>query len=92
MPVTNDREGPALLNEKDERPMWETLMPDEQHGRCTTMGCNGRPHARLIAGGVGSDYCVDCAPRIERMRLRSIETNREIDELEGIFGVIIKTK
>jgi hypothetical protein len=56
--------------------------------RCVTKGCDAQPVARFEASGVGSDYCAECADRIERMRIRSAETNREIDDLERTFGAI----
>jgi hypothetical protein len=65
-------------------------LPDEERAkrRCTTNGCGGSPVARFEAGNIGSDYCIECADRVERMRVRSAESNREIDELERIFGAI----
>lgn len=69
--------------------MWEQLTVDLSEDRaCATMNCDGVPVVRFLAGGVGSDYCAPCARRIERMRVRSIESNRQIDELEAEFGKI----
>lgn len=66
--------------------MWEQLTADEGEGECATMDCANPPLVRFVTGGIGSNYCAPCARRIERMRIRSIETNREIDELEAEFG------
>lgn len=69
--------------------MWEQLTADLSEAReCASMNCNGVPVVRFEAGGVGSDYCAPCARRIERMRVRSIESNRQIDDLEAVFGTI----
>lgn len=69
--------------------MWEQLTAEEcEDGRCTSERCDNPPLVRFIAGGVGSNYCAPCSRRIERMRIRSIESNREIDELERIFGAV----
>ena len=69
--------------------MWEQLEADvADDARCTSMQCSNVPVVRFVAGGVGSLYCAPCARRIERMRIRSIESNREIDELEAVFGKI----
>lgn len=68
--------------------MWEQLTAEESEGgRCASMNCGSEPLVRFIAGGVGSTYCAPCARRVERMRIRSIETNRQIDELEAEFGL-----
>ncbi len=69
--------------------MWEQLTADEgEDGKCASKQCSNPPLVRFVAGGVGSNYCAPCASRIERMRIRSIESNREIDELERVFGPI----
>lgn len=69
--------------------MWEQLTADEsEDSRCATMSCDNPPLVRFTAGGVGSNYCAPCARRVERMRVRSIESNRQIDELEAEFGKI----
>lgn len=69
--------------------MWEQLTADESDGNtCATQDCDGHPLVRFIAGGVGSLYCAPCARRVERMRIRSIESNRQIDMLEAEFGKI----
>lgn len=54
--------------------------------RCATEGCREMPVAHFEHGDVGSDYCSDCADRIERMRIRAEESNRQIDELEAAFA------
>ena len=69
--------------------MWEQLTADLSEDReCATMNCDGVPVVRFTAGGVGSPYCAPCARRIERMRVRSIESNKQIDDLESVFGAI----
>jgi hypothetical protein len=56
--------------------------------RCASKDCDRYPVAHFEHSGVGSDYCLPCSQRIERMRIKSTETNREIDELERVFGAI----
>lgn len=68
---------------------WEQLTADlGEDRRCATVNCGTPPLVRFVAGGVGSLYCAPCARRVERMRVRSIESNRQIDELEAEFGKI----
>lgn len=32
--------------------------------KCATDGCEGQPIDHIIMGGIGSDYCLDCADKI----------------------------
>lgn len=69
--------------------MWSELPSYEQaKGACSSFNCVEHPVVAFEKDGVVSVYCADCATRIERMRVRSIESNREIDELESAFGKI----
>ena len=69
--------------------MWMPLRLGERMTRlCASKECGRLPDFHFEHGGVGSDYCTECAQRIERMRIKSAETNREIDELERLFGAI----
>lgn len=72
--------------------MWTALPTYEQtSGECASLDCHERPAVAFEAGNVVSVYCPDCARRIERMRDRAAESNREIDELERIFGAVEPT-
>lgn len=67
---------------------WFELTGDERiTQRCATARCGGQPTLRLESGGTGSNYCSGCAVQIARMEYRARESNREIDELEKIFGI-----
>jgi hypothetical protein len=72
--------------------MWTKLPRYEQRGECASLGCGEPPAVSFEAGNVVSVYCPECARRIERLRARSVESNREIDELEAIFGGIGDSK
>lgn len=66
--------------------MWTELPKYEQRGECASADCGEVPVVAFEAGHVVSVYCADCARRIERMRVMSEESNRQIDELEAAFA------
>lgn len=68
--------------------MWRELPKYEQRGECASADCRDAPAVAFEAGNVVSVYCPECARKIERMRASSAESNRQIDELESIFGPI----
>lgn len=66
---------------------WRALSErDRKRFMCASTNCDEMAVVHFEAEGVGSYYCPECARRIERLRVRSAETNREIDELEAAFG------
>lgn len=66
--------------------MWTPLPAYEQRGECASLDCDEVPAVAFEAGQVVSVYCPDCARRIERMRVRGAEIDRQIDELEEQYG------
>lgn len=69
---------------------WFDIPTEHRANRqCATKACARQPIAHFEHGGVGSDYCAECADRIECMRIKSADTNREMDELERALGIEI---
>ena len=68
--------------------MWTALPMYERRGQCATQNCTNTPAVAFDVGDVVSPYCPECARKIERMRTRVAESNREIDELEAAFGAL----